>query len=72
MTTGTPAPKPIITQQKTGWYVTDADGHMYTQDGNHLWYSKTIARDIARAHGGDIVLGDSALGGLKAVVRLPV
>jgi two-component system osmolarity sensor histidine kinase EnvZ len=31
-----------------------------------------IARDIARAHGGDIVLGDSALGGLKAVVRLPV
>ncbi len=31
-----------------------------------------IARDIARAHGGDIVLGDSALGGLKATVRLPV
>ena len=31
-----------------------------------------IARDIARAHGGDIVLGDSALGGLKATVKLPV
>ena len=31
-----------------------------------------IARDIARAHGGDILLGDSALGGLKAVIRLPV
>lgn len=31
-----------------------------------------IARDIARAHGGDIVLGKSALGGLKATVRLPV
>jgi two-component system osmolarity sensor histidine kinase EnvZ len=31
-----------------------------------------IARDIARAHGGDILLGDSALGGLKATVRLPV
>jgi two-component system osmolarity sensor histidine kinase EnvZ len=31
-----------------------------------------IARDIARAHGGDILLGKSALGGLKATVRLPV
>jgi two-component system osmolarity sensor histidine kinase EnvZ len=32
----------------------------------------SIARDIARAHGGDIILGDSAMGGLKATVRLPV
>jgi two-component system, OmpR family, osmolarity sensor histidine kinase EnvZ len=31
-----------------------------------------IARDIARAHGGDIVLDDSSLGGLKATVRLPL
>jgi two-component system osmolarity sensor histidine kinase EnvZ len=31
-----------------------------------------IARDIARAHGGDIILGDSPLGGLRATVRLPV
>ncbi len=31
----------------------------------------TIARDIARAHGGDIVLGDSPLGGLRAWLRLP-
>ncbi len=31
-----------------------------------------IARDIARGHGGDILLGDSKLGGLRAVVRLPV
>jgi two-component system osmolarity sensor histidine kinase EnvZ len=31
-----------------------------------------IARDIARAHGGDIVLSQSALGGLKATIRLPV
>lgn len=31
-----------------------------------------IARDIARAHGGDIVLSQSALGGLRAVLRLPV
>lgn len=31
-----------------------------------------IARDIARAHGGDIILGDSPMGGLRATVRLPV
>lgn len=31
-----------------------------------------IARDIARGHGGDILLGESKLGGLRAVVRLPV
>ena len=31
-----------------------------------------IARDIARGHGGDITLGESELGGLRAVVRLPV
>lgn len=33
----------------------------------------TITRDIVRGHGGDITLHDSpALGGLRAVVRLPV
>lgn len=31
-----------------------------------------IARDIARAHGGDLTLGDSGLGGLRAAIRLPV
>jgi two-component system osmolarity sensor histidine kinase EnvZ len=31
-----------------------------------------IARDIARAHGGDLVLDTSPEGGLRAVVRLPV
>ncbi|WP_244519714.1 ATP-binding protein [Aureimonas jatrophae] len=30
-----------------------------------------IARDIARSHGGDILLSDSSLGGLKAMVRVP-
>jgi two-component system, OmpR family, osmolarity sensor histidine kinase EnvZ len=31
-----------------------------------------IARDIARSHGGDVMLGDSPLGGLRASVRIPV
>ena len=32
----------------------------------------TIARDAARAHGGDVSLGESPLGGLRAMIRLPV
>jgi two-component system osmolarity sensor histidine kinase EnvZ len=31
-----------------------------------------IARDMARAHGGDLLLGDGPLGGLRATIRLPV
>ena len=31
-----------------------------------------IARDIARAHGGDIILGESPQAGLRATIRLPV
>ncbi|GAC1332510.1 MAG: ATP-binding protein [Beijerinckiaceae bacterium] len=31
-----------------------------------------IARDIARSHGGDIQLGTSPLGGLKATLRVPI
>ncbi|BDA85803.1 two-component sensor histidine kinase [Aureimonas sp. SA4125] len=30
-----------------------------------------IARDIARSHGGDILLTDSKLGGLRAMIRIP-
>ena len=32
----------------------------------------TIARDIVRAHGGEIMLEDSPMGGLRARMRLPV
>jgi two-component system osmolarity sensor histidine kinase EnvZ len=32
----------------------------------------TIARDVARGHGGDLVLEDSPLGGLRARLRLPL
>ena len=31
-----------------------------------------IVRDIARSHGGDVTLADSPLGGLRALVRIPV
>jgi len=30
-----------------------------------------IARDVVRSHGGDIILSDAPLGGLRALVRLP-
>ncbi len=32
----------------------------------------TIARDVARSHGGDVSLAPSPLGGLRVIVRLPV
>lgn len=32
----------------------------------------TIARDVARSHGGDVTLDTSPLGGLRVVVRIPV
>ena len=41
------------------------------QDEGGSGLGLAIARDIARSHGGDLVLGDSPLGGLRATVRLP-
>ncbi|HTR87554.1 MAG TPA: ATP-binding protein [Reyranella sp.] len=32
----------------------------------------TIARDIARSHGGDVTLGAAPLGGLRVTVRIPI
>ena len=31
----------------------------------------SIARDVARSHGGDIALSTAPLGGLRALIRLP-
>ncbi|MEW6449425.1 ATP-binding protein [Leptospira sp. severe_002] len=42
------------------------------QDEGGTGLGLAIARDIARSHGGDILLGDSPLGGLRATVRIPV
>ena len=42
------------------------------QDESGAGLGLAIARDIARSHGGDIVLADSPMGGLRAVIRIPV
>jgi two-component system osmolarity sensor histidine kinase EnvZ len=42
------------------------------QDEGGTGLGLAIARDIARSHGGDITLGDSPMGGLRAIVRVPV
>jgi two-component system, OmpR family, osmolarity sensor histidine kinase EnvZ len=42
------------------------------QDEGGTGLGLAIARDIARSHGGEIMLGDSPLGGLRASVRVPV
>jgi two-component system osmolarity sensor histidine kinase EnvZ len=42
------------------------------QDEGGSGLGLAIARDIARAHGGDIVLSTSPIGGLRASIRIPV
>ena len=42
------------------------------QDEGGTGLGLAIARDIARSHGGDITLGDSPMGGLRAAIRVPV
>ena len=42
------------------------------QDESGAGLGLAIARDIARSHGGDIVLSESPMGGLRAAIRVPV
>jgi len=42
------------------------------QDEGGTGLGLAIARDIARSHGGDITLGASPIGGLRATVKVPV
>ncbi len=42
------------------------------QDEGGAGLGLAIARDLARAHGGDVDLAESPLGGLRATVRVPV
>jgi two-component system osmolarity sensor histidine kinase EnvZ len=32
----------------------------------------SIARDVARSHGGDVTLAASPFGGLRVIVRIPL
>jgi two-component system osmolarity sensor histidine kinase EnvZ len=45
--------------------------HARNQDHAGTGLGLAIARDVARGHGGDVSLGDSPLGGLRATVRVP-
>jgi two-component system osmolarity sensor histidine kinase EnvZ len=46
--------------------------HARNQDEGNTGLGLAIARDIARSHGGDIALGESSLGGLRAIIRVPL
>jgi len=46
--------------------------HARNQDTGNSGLGLAIARDIARSHGGDIALGTSAMGGLRATIRVPL
>jgi hypothetical protein len=52
----------IVKEQKTGWYVTSDDPGeigMYADEFGHMWFSKVLAREIAKSlPGGWFELGN--------------
>ena len=46
--------------------------HARNQDTGNTGLGLAIARDIARSHGGDVALGESSMGGLRAVITVPL
>ena len=46
--------------------------HARNQYASNTGLGPAIAGDIARSHGGDIALGTSAMGGLRATMRVPL
>jgi two-component system osmolarity sensor histidine kinase EnvZ len=45
--------------------------HARNQDEGNSGLGLAIARDIAKSHGGEIALGRSSMGGLRAIISLP-
>jgi two-component system osmolarity sensor histidine kinase EnvZ len=45
--------------------------HARNQDEGNSGLGLAIARDIAKSHGGEIALGQSSMGGLRAIISLP-
>jgi two-component system osmolarity sensor histidine kinase EnvZ len=45
--------------------------HARNQDEGNSGLGLVIARDIAKSHGGEIALGESSMGGLRAIISLP-
>jgi two-component system osmolarity sensor histidine kinase EnvZ len=43
-----------------------------TKNAKGVGLGLAIARDVARSHGGDVILSKSPLGGLRATLRLPL
>ena len=46
--------------------------HARNQDEGNSGLGLAIARDIAKSHGGEIALGKSSMGGLRAIISLPL
>ena len=46
--------------------------HARNQDAGNSGLGLAIARDIAKSHGGEIALGESSMGGLRAIISLPL
>ena len=46
--------------------------HSRNQDEGNSGLGLAIARDIAKSHGGGVTLGESSLGGLRAIISVPL